>query len=134
VRWRKANPELAAAYDRLSHARQRQDPVRAQAGRAATRRWELAHPNECRERARRRRAHLYNAPVREPIDLDMVYARDRAICSLCHQHVKRAEASVDHIVPLSKGGEHSYKNVALAHFICNVRKNNRLATQQMRLF
>ncbi len=37
-----------------------------------------------------------------------------------------AMASVDHIVPLSKGGEHTVDNLQLAHFRCNLSKGNRL--------
>jgi 5-methylcytosine-specific restriction endonuclease McrA len=34
-------------------------------------------------------------------------------------------ATIDHIKPLSKGGEHSYANTALAHYGCNARKRDR---------
>ncbi|MBU1087985.1 MAG: HNH endonuclease [Candidatus Omnitrophica bacterium] len=33
--------------------------------------------------------------------------------------------TVDHIIPLSKDGEHSYKNTQLACFKCNCLKGNR---------
>jgi len=35
--------------------------------------------------------------------------------------------SIDHILPLSKGGSHSQENVQWAHLVCNTRKGNRLA-------
>lgn len=34
--------------------------------------------------------------------------------------------SVDHIVPLAKGGLHSWDNVQLAHFKCNTLKGARV--------
>lgn len=34
--------------------------------------------------------------------------------------------SIDHIIPLSKGGKHSWDNVALAHRICNSRKSDKI--------
>ena len=132
--WRQAHPELAKEYDQRSHRRQRQDPVKSQRMREATRRWERAHPEKGKQRRATRLAHERNAPVIEKVDPKIVYARDKGICTLCHKAVKRKDASMDHIVPISKGGEHSYRNIALAHFICNVRKNNRNTTQQMRLF
>ena len=33
-------------------------------------------------------------------------------------------ATLDHIVPLSCGGEHSEANVQLAHFLCNSTKSD----------
>ncbi len=33
--------------------------------------------------------------------------------------------TIDHIIPLSQGGEHSYKNTQLACFECNCKKGDR---------
>lgn len=41
--------------------------------------------------------------------------------------------SIDHIIPLSKGGEHALHNVQLAHYRCNLSKNNRGAGDQLAL-
>lgn len=93
-----------------------------------------ANPEKHRNARALRRARKLAAPVVERVALSVVYARDKGICSLCHERVPRAEASIDHIIPLTKGGEHSYRNVALAHLRCNSSKHNNVVTQQMRLF
>lgn len=66
----------------------------------------------------------------QPID---IYERDIWLCGLCSTPVDpdvawpdRLSASLDHIVPLSKGGTHTYENVQLAHLTCNVSKGNRV--------
>ena len=41
--------------------------------------------------------------------------------------------SIDHIIPLSKGGEHALHNVQLAHAKCNLSKNNRGSGDQLAL-
>lgn len=41
--------------------------------------------------------------------------------------------SIDHITPLSKGGEHALHNVQLAHYRCNLAKNNRSSGDQLAL-
>lgn len=35
-------------------------------------------------------------------------------------------ATIDHIIPLSKGGTHTYNNVQLAHYICNSKKSDKI--------
>lgn len=66
-----------------------------------------------------------------PID---IYERDIWLCGLCSTAVDPDAAwpdpmspSLDHILPLSKGGAHTYENVQLAHLTCNVSKGNRVA-------
>ena len=60
--------------------------------------------------------------------------RDDWKCGLCSDridpdlpHRHPFSASLDHVVPLSKGGAHTYANVQAAHLICNGRKGNRVA-------
>jgi 5-methylcytosine-specific restriction endonuclease McrA len=51
-----------------------------------------------------------------------VMARDGGLCQYCGS---RAD-SIDHVVPRSKGGEHTWENVVAACRPCNVRKRDRL--------
>lgn len=62
-----------------------------------------------------------------------VYERDEWTCGLCSEPVDRNMAwpdpmspSLDHVLPLSKGGHHVMANVQLAHLSCNVRKGARI--------
>ena len=41
--------------------------------------------------------------------------------------------SLDHLVPLSLGGEHSYRNCAAAHLGCNSRKQAKAMNEQLKL-
>lgn len=45
--------------------------------------------------------------------------RDRWACHLCGLTVARAEASRDHVKPVSKGGKTTAWNLRLAHVSCN---------------
>lgn len=70
------------------------------------------------------------ALIVEEVDPEVVYQRDKGTCYLCLKPVDPAaqpgpwNATVDHVVPISKGGEHSYANVRLAHNRCNSLKND----------
>jgi 5-methylcytosine-specific restriction endonuclease McrA len=69
-----------------------------------------------------RRARLAGARVKERIEHLVVAERDGWICHLCGDVVTRGTWSIDHLIPLSRGGDHSYANVRLAHRLCNVRR------------
>jgi 5-methylcytosine-specific restriction endonuclease McrA len=34
--------------------------------------------------------------------------------------------TLDHIIPLAKGGDHTYENIKLAHMICNSYKSDKV--------
>jgi predicted nucleic acid-binding Zn ribbon protein len=79
-------------------------------------------------RKHRLRAARASQPF-ENIDVGAVYERDEWCCQLCHLPVDESLrypdqlcATLDHIVPLSRGGSHTYSNVQLAHAFCNITK------------
>lgn len=81
----------------------------------------------------KRRAQKLTTAVEELNPMD-IYQRDIWLCGLCSTPVDPdvawpdpMSASLDHILPLSKGGSHTYENVQLAHLTCNVSKGNRVA-------
>lgn len=55
-----------------------------------------------------------------------VYARSDGRCVLCSEPVDPDEATIDHIVPKSRGGEDAPENWQLAHRWCNTSKGPRL--------
>ena len=76
---------------------------------------------------------------RYKINLRLIYHRDHGICHICGKPCDWTDYKInqngyivygnlyptrDHVIPKSKGGEHSYQNIKLAHFICNSRKGD----------
>ncbi len=62
-----------------------------------------------------------------------IYERDGWICQLCKKAVNPklsfpspACASLDHVIPLSRGGSHLATNVQLAHLRCNTSRGNKV--------
>jgi len=91
--------------------------------------WFAAHPGE-RERLHylagvRRRTREYNAYV-EDVERIVVWERDNGVCYLCGDTVSFYQMHLDHVIPISKGGEHSYVNIKATHGDCNQRKSARL--------
>lgn len=86
-----------------------------------------------RYRSRVRRERLLAKAKREPYKRTEIFARDGWICQLCGEPVDptvkapdRRSASIDHVVPLSLGGDDTPANVQLAHFGCNSAKCDRV--------
>lgn len=72
------------------------------------------------------------------IRLEQLYRKSNGICAICGHICDMDDytikdgafvagnnyPSIDHIIPLSKGGEHSWSNIQLAHRACNIKKRD----------
>lgn len=57
---------------------------------------------------------------------DYVIERDEYVCGLCGGEVEPDDVHLDHIVPVTHGGQNEAGNLQVAHSICNLRKGNRV--------
>lgn len=86
----------------------------------------------------RYRARLQQAQ-HVPYDIRDLHARDGGKCGICGHRVDLAvgyphpqSPSIDHILPLSEGGDDTPNNVQVTHLTCNVSKGTG-GTDQLRL-
>lgn len=84
----------------------------------------------------RRRAKIKDALVDSDIDLHTLFDIDKGRCYICGGECDWNDKetrpggivcgdlypSIDHVIPLAKGGKHEWGNVKLAHRICNSKK------------
>lgn len=82
---------------------------------------------DCIQKRNRRRAVFV-----EPVSIVDVHRQSNGVCAGCGLSIDlqavvphRLKPSIDHIVPVSKGGEHSLGNTQLMHVGCNSRKHAR---------
>ena len=128
VEWQRAHPELRRKYSRDYAERnpeknrrwQRENPEKR---RAVAREWARRNLEKVEDHTRNRRARLCGAFV-EKVEIAKVRERDAGRCGICGEPVPPEKESLDHVVPLARGGEHSYANTQLAHLSCNKRKND----------
>lgn len=106
---------------------------------AAGKKWQKNNPLKVLDIRQKRRASL-KGEMSEKIDLLTIYENHNWICGICgkkinknlkHPHLK--SVSLDHIIPLSKGGHHISNNVQPAHLFCNISKFNRISNIQLKV-
>ena len=98
-----------------------------------------------RIRHQKTRVLCANGTYRDPISLRRLYLRDGGVCQICFKKVEwglktngaggndHLSATRDHIIPIACGGDHTWENVRLAHFICNCNRGTG-GTAQLLLF
>lgn len=146
---RQGNLPLRCADCRILHVRERLKRNREKPeSREAQKQSRVARRSERKAwiDANRQRLSNYQAKRRaakkgadtELVDALKVAERDGWVCYLCDNPVdplvQRPDLmcrSIDHVIPLSKGGPHNYSNVRLAHLICNLRKLDSMPEEQI---
>ncbi len=101
--------------------------------------WRRNNPDRAHEQGAIKEARKKNAPVVESVNRIVVAENDNWICKLCNDPIDPGAPyllengrpnpwylNVDHIIPLSRGGEHSYANTQASHHICNNKKHANL--------
>ncbi len=58
-----------------------------------------------------------------------IYLRDHNRCQYCGKKFSSSELSLDHVIPVSRGGRSSWENVVCACLPCNVKKGNKLLSE-----
>ena len=122
-RWREKNPERA---DEVIAAYRERNP---NAGREATKRHYYANIEESREsiknRAHRRRARMAKNGVFGVTtkDIRRILANPCAFCGT------RENPTLDHIIPISRGGRHSVGNLQCLCASCNFSKHDSLMVE-----
>lgn len=96
------------------------------------RKWLLANPDFSRTHTQQRRAIQASAFV-DSIDMAALFQMHSGKCGICGKTIT-AKWDLDHIVPLSRGGLHSWQNVQPTHPKCNRVKNASVPLGQIGLF
>jgi 5-methylcytosine-specific restriction endonuclease McrA len=146
--WKMANPDKVKAYNEANRAKTAErsrawalaNPERVVSNRvtwlAANRErhaktrlaWERSHLDKCRLKCEKRRALKYaNTPLDEMLtsaEWLAILAQHDGHCAYCGKKTERL--TLDHVIPLSKGGKHSKDNVMPACLHCNVTKGTRI--------
>lgn len=108
----------------------------------------LTCSKECSNKRRNRLGRLYmndryneDNIIDRDITLEKLYERDEGVCYICGDEcnyndkvitdegyfiVGKSYPSIDHVIPISKEGKHSWNNIKLAHHYCNTIKRDNI--------
>lgn len=92
---------------------------------AATAKWAADNPERMKVIRARNRIKRRVKVCDKSITVFKIRERDDNICQLCNKSCTPETESIDHIIPVTRGGQHVWDNVQLAHRTCNAQKNNR---------
>ncbi|MFH0911519.1 MAG: HNH endonuclease [Planctomycetota bacterium] len=73
----------------------------------------------------------FNTTIRRRIRFNRrnVMTRDNHTCQYCGRKLTDREITLEHVRPVSRGGDHTWENVVLACPMCNKRKGDRTPEQ-----
>ena len=89
-----------------------------------------SNPNYTRTKNHKQRAKHYGVKY-ERVNIELIFVRDEYKCKGCGTNVVRCkkykpnQATIDHMIPLSRGGTHTWDNLITLCHQCNSSKNNK---------
>lgn len=85
-----------------------------------------------RQKSKRTKTAKTNGTYDISITLEKLYKRDKGVCYICGKHLvlnddyNRPDApTIEHVIPIAKGGTHTWDNVKLACRNCNNHKGTK---------
>lgn len=88
--------------------------------------WDKENPERCRIKSHNRRARKKgNGGTLLPNTKEILFEQQDGLCYLCGELLFARfddPLSIDHIIPISRGGRNDLSNVRLAHLSCNDKK------------
>jgi 5-methylcytosine-specific restriction endonuclease McrA len=139
AKWEKANPEKVRAAG-ANYRKANPEKCRAKVAewykanlekyRANGAKWQKENPEKIAVSGSKRRAAKYaNTPLNEMLTSTewlAILAQADGHCAYCG---KEAKLTLDHVIPLAKGGKHAIDNVVPACLHCNASKGARTPEQ-----
>lgn len=128
--WRVKNPNAVRAYtQRADRKYKERHPERVK---QIQRNWKEKNPWAASYHANLRRMRILNSEVSQEVRglIAAFYKKIRAtktvICYYCQIKIPGRKATIDHVVPVSKGGRHHPDNFCVSCAFCNSSKHAKL--------
>ncbi len=121
AKWCKANPEKALACVQ-NWTKRNPEKIAAK-----YRRWYIKNrpANAARARKRRERERRVESTdaISSTVLAQLVSSCARMKCAICGKNMPKSDRTVDHVIPLAKGGTGHIGNLQIVHLSCNCSKH-----------
>lgn len=124
------NREDKRAHDRAWKSERRKDPVHLKGlrerARIASKKYRMIHPDRAAEWERKGKGRWVRAAKSADgsVTSDLINELlGTPVCPYCCESMTKDSATIDHIVPVSRGGKHTADNLAAVCFSCNRAKH-----------
>lgn len=89
--------------------------------------WKEKNKDKVRNYKRKRKELKKVSAITDPIVInwESEWRKKIVVCSYCLEQLNGADAHMDHIIPLSKFGQHEMFNLCISCPTCNLRKNSK---------
>lgn len=127
AKWQKSHREHCLNYSRNYNEanrekRQAYHEANREKRKAYNREYARNHPHGVQEKQARRRARKSKVSFDARVSRKKVIERDNSTCYLCKKILERTEIVFDHVLPIARGGAHSFENLKVSCALCNARK------------
>ena len=120
IRFKERNPSYTSEFARKNNYKYQ-------------RKWKANNKDKVNSHTRTRQARMFATTV-EFVDYAVVIRKAKGLCRLCSEPFGVGKIEIDHIVPLSRNGTHTYNNVQAVHAVCNRRKSDKLMDEVAQVF
>lgn len=118
-RWRKANPKKKYEHAK-AYVKAHPDRVRAY-----HRKWTKNNPGKVKAKADQYRAKKKAGGKYTDEDVKRLYKAQKGKCYYCGKKVGK-DYTIDHVIPLNRGGSNTPENIVIACRHCNCSKQDKL--------
>jgi 5-methylcytosine-specific restriction endonuclease McrA len=123
-KWRVSHPDKSREYT-LRYRKKNWEKYLAYA-----RKWNKANRDKRRLLEFRRRERVRNAKRCDKVSANLlaqlISSPVRLKCGICGKNMPKLDRTIDHVIPLSKGGSSEIWNLRIVHLVCNLRKKAKM--------
>lgn len=113
------------------HMRNKRAAMSVEEKRAIAKANYIRNPGRRLEATRRHEARKRGASIVERIHRTAIITRDNSTCYLCDQYLEPDQITLDHVIPLVRGGSHTTDNLKVACRSCNCKKHTMTAEEYL---
>jgi 5-methylcytosine-specific restriction endonuclease McrA len=126
--WKAKNPEKVRAVI-LKWREANKERYRLITKRARDK-WAVTHPAKVRANRHKRREQVRNAKRCDQRGVNvlcqLISDTPKLKCGICGKNMPKNDRTIDHIIPLSKGGSGEIWNLRIVHMLCNAKKHAKM--------